>query len=204
LSKSPKLTVEEVAEEERRTTAIGLCLQAESFLKAAEFTWKANESGELIIRFNDPAVFLLSHGIELTLKAWLRTEGYSLAKLISFRHNLTRLYKECKRVSLPIDEKNLVSQWAARSSELHFSENDDLVSESERVARISATRRGREVWRNIWLLGKLHNSPYILRYHRSGYYRYPGVEFLLMCALYLNSAIQPKCNAHYNASKIDG
>lgn len=126
LRKNPKLTAEEMAEEERRTSAIGLCLQAESFLKAAEFTWKADKFGELIISFNDPAVFLLSHGIELTLKAWLRTKGYSLMKLKALGHNLTALYKECKRANLPIDEKDFVGQWAARSPELHFSESDEL------------------------------------------------------------------------------
>jgi hypothetical protein len=191
-----------MAAEEKRTTAIGLCLQAESFLKAADFIWKAREVNELKIRFSDPAVFLLSHGIELTLKAWLRTKGCNLADFRKFGHNLTRLYKECTRLCLPIVEQNLVEEWASLSPALHFVESGELISESERVAGISATRRSKEVWRHIGLLGKLHAAPYVLRYHRSDLYKYPNIEFLLWCSLNLNSAIQPACNTHYNASRM--
>jgi hypothetical protein len=201
LSKKPKLTADEMAAEEKRTTAIGLCLQAESFLKAADFIWKAREANELKIRFSDPAVFLLSHGIELTLKAWLRTKGHSLADFRKFGHNLTTLYKECTKLCLPIVEESLVKQWVTLNPVLYFAESGKLISESERVAGISATRRGKEVWRHIWLLGKLHAAPYVLRYHRSDLYKYPNIEFLLWCSLNLNSAIQSACNTHYNTSR---
>jgi hypothetical protein len=202
LRKKLELTPDELRQEEQRTSAIGLCLQAESFLKAAEFTWKAKESRELEIRFDDPVIFLLSHGIELTLKAWLRASGATLGDLKKHGHDLARLYKACKRTYLPIDEGNLLDRWVSEIQELHFSEANELISESERVSRISANRRNREVWRNVLLLGKLHDAPYTSRYHRSGIYRYPNVEFLLMCALCLNSAIHPKCDAHYNNNKV--
>jgi hypothetical protein len=189
---------------EQRTTSIGLCLQAQSYLDSAKYLLQAKEAGNLSLRFNDPIDFLLAHGIELTLKAWLRTKEYRFPKLIKIGHNLTELYKECKRLGLPIDEKVLVGQWTAQDPIPQFSDAGDSIAESERVAMISPTRRDREVWRHLWLLGKLHNAPFVLRYQQSGYYKYPDVAFLLMSALDLNAKIHPACQAHYNASRGSG
>jgi hypothetical protein len=91
------MTPEALAEEENRTTSIGLCLQAQSYLQSAEHLFKAEKIKNLSLRFKDPIVFLLSHGIELSLKAWLRTKGYQLSKFKKIGHSLTRLYKECKK-----------------------------------------------------------------------------------------------------------
>ena len=118
-----------------------------------------------------------------------------------FGHNLTALYKECRKLKIPIDEGILVGQWAAHKQEIHLTDDHDIISEGERVALISTLRRSREVWRHVWLLGKLHDAPYVLRYHRSGYYKYPDIEFLLMSLLRLNKAIEPACMASYNEVK---
>jgi hypothetical protein len=101
------------------------------------------------------------------LKAWLRSQGFNIKKIRGLSHNLTKLYKTAKQNGLVFEEAVQVNRWAARNAELHLTETG-VITELERVNNISAYRRNREYWRHVWLLGKLHGPPYILRYHRSG------------------------------------
>ncbi len=175
--------------EEERVTAIGLCLQAESFLDTAEFCRKANLDGSLNVRFDHPTSFLLSHGIELTMKAWLRFKGLDLRRIKDLGHNLTKLYKVAKRNGLKFDEARYVEQWAERSPALHFIDSE-IMTELQRVRSISKCRRDREYWRHTWLLGKLHGHPFVLRYQRTGLYKKPDIDFLLFCSLEMCSAVK--------------
>lgn len=85
--------------DEDRTTAIGLARYAYDYLHAA-----------MVIETNDPtpshispvpAYFLALHGIELTLKAFLRHKGVSVKDLHKkFGHDLHTCYRKAKELGL--------------------------------------------------------------------------------------------------------
>jgi hypothetical protein len=197
LNTNSKRSAEEIAAEERRTTAIGLCLQAESFLQAADYIWKASKSGELSIRFDSPAVFLLSHGIELALKAWLRKSGKTLKNLSAIGHDLSKACQHCKENPLPIDEDSLFLEWARLKPELHLSDSA-VITEEDRVRAIPKSIRKVSLLRQFLLLDNLHGKPYMLRYHRADLYKYPNVDFVIFFGMKLCAAIRPFCEDHYN------
>lgn len=86
-----------------RTTAIGLARYAKEYLEAAILVdaqmGKRKSFGHIQ---SPPAVFLLAHGLELTLKAYLRHKGMTIEVLEnrSFGHNLKRLRREAKERGL--------------------------------------------------------------------------------------------------------
>jgi hypothetical protein len=85
--------------DEDRTTAIGLARYAYDYLHAA-----------MVVETNDatpghispvPAYFLALHGIELTLKAYLRHKGVSVQDLEKkFRHDLHACHRKAKELGL--------------------------------------------------------------------------------------------------------
>lgn len=91
--------MENLPNEEDRTTAVGLARYAYDFLHAA-----------MIVETNDPkpsnispvpAYFLALHGIELTLKAFLRHKGVSVRDLQrKFDHDLNACHQKAKELDL--------------------------------------------------------------------------------------------------------
>ncbi len=197
MSKHTKLTQAELAEEEKRTTAIGLCLQAETFLNAANTILKANNSVGKIVSPNGPGTFLLLHGVELTLKAWLRKNGKSLFELRSIGHDLSKACRNCKGNPLPIDEDALFLEWVRLKPELHLTDNG-VGTEEDRALKIPKNLRRLVLLREFLLLDKLHGKPYVLRYHSSDIHKYPDIDLALFYATKLCAAIRPFCEGHYN------
>jgi hypothetical protein len=75
-----------------------LLLSGEAFLNAARYAHLAYCNGDLKLRFDMPIYYLYSHGIELTMKAFLRARGVSVKELSNprrFGHSLQKLWDEC-------------------------------------------------------------------------------------------------------------
>ena len=88
------------AERNSRTTAIGLARYAKEYLEAAIVVDQEMGKRAAFIRVSPiPAYFLLTHGIELTLKAYLRFAGLAVEQLGArdLGHDLKALYaKACE------------------------------------------------------------------------------------------------------------
>ncbi|WP_250504282.1 hypothetical protein [Caballeronia sp. AZ7_KS35] len=86
-----------------RTTAIGLARFAFEYIDAAITVDKneAEKSPNNAIS-PTPAYFLAYHGIELTLKAYLRHKGFTLRELRSgkYGHDLHACYRQAKQLKL--------------------------------------------------------------------------------------------------------
>lgn len=86
-----------------RTTAVGLVGYAKQYLEAAILVdtqmSKRKSFGHIQA---PPAVFLLAHGLEITLKAYLLHKGMDLEVLGKrpFGHNLKRLLSEAQKLGL--------------------------------------------------------------------------------------------------------
>jgi hypothetical protein len=82
---------------EDRTTAVGLCRYAHEYIAAAQLV--ASSSPNLPPM---PAYHLASHGIELSLKAFLRHRGVSVRALRGpgLSHDLRALYRKSKELGL--------------------------------------------------------------------------------------------------------
>jgi hypothetical protein len=87
----------QAAEEIDRSPLIGVFLSGESFFRAAQHLRKALEAQELRLRFDMPVYHLYYHALELTMKAFLRTRGFSAKCLRSpeFGHKLQVLWEAC-------------------------------------------------------------------------------------------------------------
>jgi hypothetical protein len=87
---------------DERTTAIGLARYAYDYIDAARLVDKSDAErhpGNQISPI--PAYFLASHGIELTLKAYLRHKGTTVRDLSGkFGHDLHTCYRKSKELGL--------------------------------------------------------------------------------------------------------
>lgn len=89
--------------DEQRTTAIGLARYAYEYIEAARLVDQhaadANPGSQIS---PVPAYFLAVHGIELTLKAYLRSKGLSVKELSSktYGHDLHACYRKAKERGL--------------------------------------------------------------------------------------------------------
>jgi hypothetical protein len=95
--------IEQRADEEDRTTAVGLVRYAFDYLEAALVVEERLGRGLEYNRIAPiPAYFLLSHSIELTLKAYLRHHGITVEELASkkYGHNLQVCYDQSIRLGL--------------------------------------------------------------------------------------------------------
>lgn len=82
-------------ERNSRTTAIGLVRYAKEYLEAASVVDQEMGKDKAFARVSPmPAYFLLTHGIELTLKAYLRHAGLTVEQLGTrdLGHDLKALY----------------------------------------------------------------------------------------------------------------
>jgi len=94
----------ELATEDDRTTAIGLARFAYEYIDAARLVDEHHGGRPGFERISPvPAYFLAMHGIELTLKAFLRHHGVTVRELRSpqhFGHNLRVCYRKAKELGL--------------------------------------------------------------------------------------------------------
>lgn len=89
--------------EDERTTAIGLARYANEYIEAARLVddeYAKKHSGSLISPI--PAYFLAYHGIELTLKSYLRNQGVLVRDLSSkkYGHDLHVCYRKANELRL--------------------------------------------------------------------------------------------------------
>jgi hypothetical protein len=111
--------------EEDHPPPIGILLFGESFLKAAEFLQESIQNGPLRLRFDAPVYQLLTHSIELMLKAYLRAQGISAEDLrVKYGHGLQKLYAACGEAGLILsrDERvraDILIDWVGQIGKLH-------------------------------------------------------------------------------------
>lgn len=85
-----------------RSPAIGVLNFGKSYVDAAEIILRQIESGNEHLSFDDPILFLLGHGLELTFKAFLRAKGISAGRLKGFGHDLVRLLETVRQHGLEV------------------------------------------------------------------------------------------------------
>jgi len=88
-------------EKDSRVSPIGMWRWGKEFIESALKLQPPpnSELEELKLNFSIPPYYLLAHGIELQLKAYLLSKGYTVKQLRSFNeygHNLEKLLKESK------------------------------------------------------------------------------------------------------------
>jgi hypothetical protein len=89
-------------EADQRTTSAGLARYAFEYIEAARLVdadASEKQPGNMISPM--PAYFLASHGIELTLKAFLRHRGFGVRDLLRLGHDLHRCNATAKANGLP-------------------------------------------------------------------------------------------------------
>jgi hypothetical protein len=82
-------------EREARTTAAGMWRFAEEYRSAAEVVNQSTTDA-----FSAPAMYLIGHSVELSLKAFLRSRGATLGDLLDIGHGLQKLHTEALRRGL--------------------------------------------------------------------------------------------------------
>lgn len=94
-----ELTMNTLPTDEDRTTAIGLARYAYDYLHAAMVVETSDPTPSQISPV--PAYFLALHGLELTLKAFLRHKGVSVKDLQKkFGHDLHACHRKAKELGL--------------------------------------------------------------------------------------------------------
>lgn len=89
------------SERNSRTTAIGLARYAKEYLEAAIVVDQGMGSRKKYATISPiPAYFLLTHGLELTFKAYLRHAGLTVDELGKIGHNLPALYAQARERGL--------------------------------------------------------------------------------------------------------
>ena len=69
---------------------------ARDYLAASSFLLSAPKAREPVSRFSAPANYLVAHGAELTLKAYLSWSGMSDTDVAALGHNLANAYQKIK------------------------------------------------------------------------------------------------------------
>lgn len=88
-------------EAEERTTALGLLNTAGSYLDAAEHLAQAIDTKRLKLDYRAPVDLLLGHSVELLLKAYLRSKGWSLDDLKDKAgHDIAKLLRAARSAGL--------------------------------------------------------------------------------------------------------
>jgi hypothetical protein len=114
---------------ENGATAIGLARYAFDYIEAARLVDEhaAEHNSEQLIS-PIPAYFLAAHGIELTLKAYLRHNGLSISSLSSkqYGHDLLACYRKAKELGLLTLFKVHVRDIDAMRMLVHLNRNHGL------------------------------------------------------------------------------
>lgn len=86
---------------DERTTAMGLARYAFEYIEAALVVDdRMGQRKEFQVIAPIPALYLAGHGIELSLKAYLRHHGVSVRKLQKLGHDLDRCYRRAIELGL--------------------------------------------------------------------------------------------------------
>jgi hypothetical protein len=84
-----------------RTTAIGLARYAKLYIESARVVDEVLGAGEEYALISPiPAYFLITHGLELTLKAYLRHQGLSVEQIMEVGHDLKALHNKACELGL--------------------------------------------------------------------------------------------------------
>jgi hypothetical protein len=99
-------TPEEIAEENRLTSEVGLFNYADSYLSCAK---QLINSPPPYLRFTAPIEYLLFHAAELYLKSYLRQKGEDLDALKKLSHYYQRMFDKAAKfgMNLPPEIYNL-------------------------------------------------------------------------------------------------
>ena len=89
--------------DETRVTPLSLYLRGHAFWDAAQKLYDPKERAGLA---SEPVLTLWYHGIELTLKSFLRLHGVSIEKLEDLGHNLVKLANKAEKLGLPLTEED--------------------------------------------------------------------------------------------------
>jgi HEPN domain-containing protein len=102
-----KKTPEQIAEENERTSPMGLFHTAEAYWHAAKTLVRSNRRAKRKPAFSEkPAYFCYYHAIELYFKALLRVH-HGVDELESkFRHNTTKLMRRAGELSVSFDDED--------------------------------------------------------------------------------------------------
>jgi hypothetical protein len=118
-----RLTPDQIAEIDKRTTDIGLYNFAEAYLLSAKTLTSQKIPG---LRFADPIEYLFYHSIELFLKSYLRNRGLSAYILATqYSHNLVKLRDEAAALGLHLDQKE--------NARIDHLQNEGLVIEARYI-----------------------------------------------------------------------
>jgi hypothetical protein len=95
---------EEIADDEARTTPVGMYNVADAYLISARALRTAGIKHGLATK---PVEFLYSHAVELYLKAFLRLHGETVEVLEKrYRHNAAKLGQRAKKLGLVLDAED--------------------------------------------------------------------------------------------------
>lgn len=91
--------MDDANQERPRTSAMGLVTDAKEMLKAAEILHASD-----VWAVQGPTYFLLGHGIEVALKAFLLANGDSMDLMFKIGHNLAKAARRVVATSGPLAE----------------------------------------------------------------------------------------------------
>jgi hypothetical protein len=128
-----KRTPEEIADDNERTTTVGLFLTAEAYWRGANVLCVSLKRTKRTLPFSDkPAYFCYYHAIELYLKAFLR-QHHGVDELGGkFRHSTTKLMGRAKELGIIFDGEDVAVL--------------GLMGETDAVIRARYTRSGFFRW----------------------------------------------------------
>jgi hypothetical protein len=96
-------TPDEIADDQERTTALGLFNLAEAYWKSAIALQATKVNSGYA---DDPRRFLFYHAIELYLKAFLRGHGLTVGQLEQLGHKTGRLTNRARKLGLSLTERD--------------------------------------------------------------------------------------------------
>jgi hypothetical protein len=138
-------TPEEIADDNERTTTVGLFLTAEAYWRGASVLFIGLKRTKRTLPFAEkPAYFCYYHAIELYLKAFLR-HYHSVDELEGkFRHNTTKLMSRAKELGIIFDDEDV--------------EVLGLMGETDAVIRARYVRSGFFRWPTLEALNRTCKS----------------------------------------------
>lgn len=162
-------------------------LLGEDYRKAASFLFQATCEEEVEFRFDGPVAYLFAHGLELMLKAGLKSQGEEDQTVKGFKHNIEGLYLQSKKhdrlkTCLGSAERYTREKWIRtlrlKRDELkeHLGDYFDVLDEDERLSMGAFTNEeiGQEApsfWKAVLHLSDRHQF-------EGGSYRYYGAAHL--------------------------
>lgn len=142
-----KRSPEELAEDNERTSSIGLFLTGEAYWKSANVLYRSGKRRKHALSFpfsDKPIYFCYYHAIELYLKALLR-QHHGVDELEDkFRHSATKMMNRAKEFGIALDDEDV--------------EVLSLMGETDGVIRARYTRTGAFTWPTLEALNRTCKS----------------------------------------------